>query len=101
MILTADGEVPVEDLVAGDLLVNFSGDTQSIRWIGRRGYDGRFVAGNRDVLPICIKPDAIMKGVPARDLWVSPEHSLYIGEVLVQAKHLINGVTVIQAENVE
>ena len=101
LILTTDGELAVEALAIGDQLVTLSGQTRPIRWIGRRGYDGRFVAGNRDVLPICIKPDAIMTGVPARELWISPEHSLYIDDALVQAKHLVNGVTIVQPEGLE
>jgi len=101
MILTPDGEVAVEDLRIGDLLVTLSGQAKPVRWIGRRAYNGRFVAGNREVLPICIKSDAIMKGVPARDLWVSPEHSLYIDDVLVQAKHLVNGISVVQSGAVD
>jgi hypothetical protein len=100
LILTENGEVAVEHLAIGDSVVTLSG-AQAIRWVGRRSYDGRFIAGNRNVLPICIKASAIMRGVPARDLWVSPEHSLLIDNVLVQAKHLVNGSTIVQPDSVE
>ncbi|HEX3864938.1 MAG TPA: Hint domain-containing protein [Stellaceae bacterium] len=100
-VRTPHREMRVEELAIGDLLVTLSGEAKPIRWIGRRAYNGRFVAGNRAVLPICIKSDAITKGVPARDLWVSPEHSLFIDDVLVQAKHLINNVTVVRNTNIE
>ncbi|MBV9825697.1 MAG: Hint domain-containing protein [Alphaproteobacteria bacterium] len=100
-ILTPGGEVSIETLRIGDLVVTVDGNSRPIRWIGRRAYGGRFIAGNRDILPICIKPDAIMAGVPARELWVSPEHAIYIDDVLVQAKHLINGGSVVQATAVD
>ena len=101
LILTSEGEVAVEDLAIGDRVVTFSGKSQPIKWIGRRVYDGRFLTDNRAVLPIRVEAGALANGVPARDLWVSPEHSLYIDGVLVQAKHLINGATIVQAESVE
>jgi Hint domain-containing protein len=101
LILTDRGEVPVEDLAIGDKVVTLSGVAQAIRRIGRRAYDGRFIAGNRQVLPIRIAPGAIADGVPARELSVSPNHAMYIDGLLVQAEHLINGVTIAQAEAVE
>jgi len=100
MILTATGEVPVEQLAIGDRVITVRGHTRPIRWIGRRGYAGQLATKNPGVLPICVKANAIEKGVPARDLWVSPEHSLYIDRVLVQAKHLVNGVSVVQVGSV-
>src|SRR6266851_5525620 len=100
-ILTEAGEVPVEDLSIGDSLVTFSGVPRPIRWIGTRAYDGRFIAGNREVLPIRVAAGALSEGVPARDLFVSPAHSLYFDDVLVPAEHLVNGVTIEQAQEVD
>ena len=101
LILTETGEVPVEDLKIGDTVVTFSGAPRPIRWIGTRAYDGRFVAGNREVLPIRVAAGALSEGVPARDLFVSPAHSLYFDDVLVPAEHLVNGVTIEQAQEVD
>jgi Ca2+-binding RTX toxin-like protein len=100
-ILTVDGEVPIEDLAIGDQVITLAGEARPIRWIGRRAYDGRFIAGNRQALPICISAGALGDGVPARDLWLSPAHSLYVDGVLVPSEHLVNGATVVQAESVE
>jgi len=101
MIETPDGEVPVEDLAIGDLVTLLSGEARPVRWIGRRAYHGRFIAGNRQALPIRIKTGALAEGMPVRDLWVSPAHALCIDGVLVQAEHLVNGATIVQADAVE
>ena len=101
LIRTESGEVPVEELAIGDRVLTAAGAPRPIRWIGRRAYDRRFVAGNRKVLPIRIAAAALAEGVPARDLWLSPEHALYIDGVLVAAGHLVNGATIIQAERVD
>ncbi len=50
LIRTDHGDVAVENLRIGDRLVTRSGAARPIRWIGLRGYGGRFARGNRDVL---------------------------------------------------
>ncbi len=101
LIQSNRGEVPIEDLATGESVVTFAGATRQIKWIGRRAYDPRFIAGNTAVLPIRIEAGALGDGIPARDLFVSPEHALYIDGALVPAQLLVNGATIRRVESID
>ena len=90
-ILTERGEVAIESLRIGDQVTTLPGAARPIRWIGRRSYSGDVVWGDRALLPILIRQGAIAKNVPTRDLWVSPEHAMYIDGILIPAALLVNG----------
>lgn len=100
-IATARGNMPVESLEIGDLVKTATQGFQPIRWIGRRSYDGRFIAGNHLALPVKIRRHALGFNVPSRDLFVSPGHAICEGGVLIHAWRLVNGVSITQAERVE
>jgi hypothetical protein len=100
-IATAVGEMKVEDLEIGDYVETLDGSLQKIKWIGRRSYDGRFIAGNKDVLPICIAKGAIGDDIPWRDLFVSPGHAICIDGALIHAFRLVNGVSITQVSSVD
>jgi hypothetical protein len=100
-ILTDHGEVAVEVLAIGDIVITASGARRPIRWIGTRSYTGRFANTNPAVLPVCVRAGALADGIPARDLWVSPDHALYLDDVLIPAEQLVNGATILKAERVE
>ena len=95
-ILTPTGEVCVEDLKIGDLVVTRFGAIQPIKWIGRQSYGARFVKTDRRQVPVCIRAGALGDRQPARDLFVSPGHSMLIDGHLVLARFLVNGVTITQ-----
>jgi hypothetical protein len=101
LIATGRGQVPVEDLAIGDIVATASGALRPIKWIGRRSYDGRFIMGRKDLLPICFKAGSLDDNVPKRDLWISPHHAMYLNGVLIEAKDLVNGVSIVQAEHVD
>jgi len=95
------GEVTVEDLAIGDEIVTASGARRPVKWIGRRSYSGRFVLGRADILPVCIRAGALGEEAPRRDLWVSPHHAMLLEGVLIEAKDLINDVSIVQAERID
>jgi hypothetical protein len=95
-ILTAAGEVVVEDLRIGDEVATRFGGMRRIKWIGRQSFLGRFVRNNPAQIPICISAGALGDGLPRRNLWVSPGHSMLLGETLVLARDLVNGITIRQ-----
>jgi hypothetical protein len=99
-IRTPWGEVPVEALRIGDAVETAFAGIQRIKWIGRRSYEGRFIAGNPQALPVCIKAGAIADNIPARDLFVSPDHAICEAGVLIHAGRLVNGVSIVQDEAV-
>ncbi len=101
MILTTRGEVAVEDLAIGDVVVTAGGASEPVRWIGRRSYAGRFIGGDHLMLPITIHAGALADGVPHTDLRVSPGHAMWVDDHFVPAWRLVNGVTVTQADFVE
>ena len=97
LILTPLGEIPVERLRVGDLVMTRDHGPQPLRWVGRRRHSGRGIFA-----PVCIAAGALGN---ARNLLVSQQHrvlltgwqaELYFGEaeVLVAAKHLVNGGTI-------
>jgi hypothetical protein len=95
-IRTPDGEVTVERLRPGDLVLALkSGRPQPVRWIGHRQI--RVVARHPDpasVWPVCIRANAIADQIPRLDLYLSPEHAVFLHGVLVPVRHLVNGNSV-------
>jgi hypothetical protein len=43
-----------------------------------------------------VSAGAFGQGLPHGDLWLSPDHAVYINNVLIPVKHLINGSTIVQ-----
>ncbi|MGD0434161.1 MAG: Hint domain-containing protein, partial [Acetobacteraceae bacterium] len=95
-ILTPTGEVLVEDLKIGDLVVTRYGGIQPVKWIGRQSYDSRFIRHNRAHIPVCIQAGALADHMPARDLSISPGHSMLVGDKLLLARSLVNGISITQ-----
>lgn len=94
LIATPTGEVAVEDLAVGDLVLTADHGAQKIRWIGARR-----VRASVRFAPVRIARGALGND---RDLLVSPQHRMLVSgaralamfgvdEVLVPAKSLVNG----------
>jgi hypothetical protein len=99
-ITTPDGSVCVEDLSIGSLVVTAAG-IKPIRWIGKRSYSHLTAVADRKVLPIRIRRNALGDNLPRRDLWVSPEHAMFVDGMLIPAALLVNEVSILQEKSVD
>jgi hypothetical protein len=96
MIRTPDGEVAVEDLQIGDLVLTASGAAKPIKWIGHRRLDCAWHPEPRDVWPLRIRGGAFGPSLPKRDLQLSPDHAVFVEGILIPVRYLLNGATVTQ-----
>ncbi|MEO1613214.1 MAG: Hint domain-containing protein, partial [Pseudomonadota bacterium] len=102
MILTPEGERPVEDLKAGDMVVTRDHGPQPIRWAGSRALPRAALAAQPRLRPVVIAKGALGN---ERELRVSPQHRMLVKswraemlfgeeEVLVKAVDLVDGESV-------
>jgi hypothetical protein len=103
-ITTPSGQVPIEELAAGDMVVTMDHGPQPIRWIGS---SKRPATGN--LAPILIRKGALGN---TRDLRVSPQHRMLLSgwhaevlfgerEMLATAKSLVNDHSILREEGDE
>jgi hypothetical protein len=109
LIKTQRGEVPVEKLTAGDLVLTLDHGYAPISWVGSRQLHAIDLARNPNLRPIRIQSGALGENQPEQDLVVSPQHRVLVRsavaermfgslEVLVAAKHLV-GIPGVQVED--
>lgn len=109
LIATPKGERRIEDLKAGDRVITRDNGIQEIRWVGHRALSGEELARAGHLAPVLIRQGALGRGLPERDMMVSPNHRILVSndktallfeesEVLVAAKHLtgLEGVDVVE-----
>ena len=97
-IATPGGTSAVEHLAEGDLVRTASGESIPIKWIGHRAVDCARHPRPTDVWPIRVVRDAFGPGQPYRDLFLSPDHAVFVEGVLIPIRHLTNGVTIRQEQ---
>ncbi len=95
-ISTVRGDVAVEALRPGDLVPTVSGATRPVRWIGHRSLDLTAHPRPRDVAPVRIAAHAFGDNLPHTALRVSPDHAIHADGVLVPARYLVNGATIVR-----
>lgn len=105
LITTPRGQVPVEHLEVGDLVITADSGLQAIRWIGSKRMTGARLQAFPELRPIRIRRNSFGPGLPERDMWVSPQHRMLVQanramleygepEVLAPAKGLLDDFNV-------
>ncbi len=94
MITTETGSKAVEDLAVGDIVLTGPENNQKFKpvtWVGSGHVDVQpDLPSDRAGYPICIRKNALGENSPNADLYVTPEHTLYIKGHLVPARMLVN-----------
>ena len=99
LIATQRGEIPAEMLRVGDRVVTRDNGIQDVRWVGKSRMFVQDFQANPHLLPVLLRQGSLGKGLPERDLLISPNHRVLVAntrtslafsdaEVLVAAKHL-------------
>ncbi|MRN66893.1 Hint domain-containing protein [Brucella sp. 10RB9213] len=96
LVTTPDGPVAVEKLCVGDLVTTVSGECLPIKWIGWQNYRAGEADWDESVMPIRVRRHALDGRTPHRDLYLSPNHALFIDGVLIRAKDLVNGRSIMR-----
>jgi hypothetical protein len=100
-IRTPGGEVAIEELRPGDLVLTARGQAptaQPVAWIGHRTVDCTAHPRPWDVRPVRVQAHAFAPGRPERDLWLSPDHAVFADGVLIPVRYLLNGASVAQCD---
>jgi hypothetical protein len=98
LLLTERGEVAVESLNIGDGMRLIDGRIAQIVWIGHRWVGCFRHPHPRHVWPVRVRAGAFGPNEPRRDLFLSPDHAVFVEGVLVPIKHLINGAAIAQVK---
>ncbi len=104
-MLTAAGECPIEDLRVGDMMITLHGRRLArIVWVGSWQIDCARHPRPWDVHPVRVQAGAFGEGRPLRDLFLSPDHAVFVAsggadaapDILVPIRYLLNGASVAQ-----
>jgi hypothetical protein len=99
-VRTDNGDVPVETLREGDVVATLLGEGAArVRWIGYRTSDCTRHPRPTELWPVRVAAGAFASGLPARDLWLSPGHAVFVGDgggALIPIRHLVNGASIAQ-----
>jgi hypothetical protein len=93
-ISTPSGDVAIEALRPGDSVITAAGEVRPVRWTGQRRVVCHRHPHPEQVWPIRVAAGALGFATPCADLYVSPDHALFLDGVLVPAWLLINGTTI-------
>jgi hypothetical protein len=92
------GRVVVERLRVGQRVRTHRGTLEEIVWIGRRAVDCRRHPDPALVQPVRIRAGAFGPGLPARDVRLSPDHAIFVGDALIPVRCLVDGVAILRED---
>lgn len=92
LISTPEGEVAVETLQIGDSILTASGETVSVKWVGRHTVSNAVADPNHQ--PVRVRAGALGDSKPHQDLVVTAGHGLVIDGLVINAAVLVNGSTI-------
>ncbi|MGH1414445.1 MAG: Hint domain-containing protein [Pelagimonas sp.] len=78
------GQKRAEHVRVGDLVQTRDSGVKPVRWIGSKILTKDELLAERNLQPIRIKQGALGAGVPKRDMMVSPQHRIALGNAQVQ-----------------
>jgi len=110
-ILTKEGYKHIEELKNGDFLLTKGKIMDGIAYMSPSYslepvvWTSSFKVSNKNInknsSPICIKQNSLGVNQPIRDLYVSPNHGIFIDGKIVPAKYLINGKNINQVKGLD
>ena len=100
-ILTNKGEIAVENLKINDQVQTADGKLEPIKWIGRQTIKPHQVNDPLRGYPVLIKAGALGNNLPHRDLYISPDHSMFVEGLLINAGALVNDISIIKTKPTE
>jgi len=96
-IATESGPVAVEHLMPGDGVLTANGSGRGVvQWLGHRSIDCTRHPNPRDIWPVRVRAGAFGDRQPQRDLFLSPDHAVFVDDMLVPVKYLLNDVSIVQ-----
>ncbi len=95
-IATETGERPIETIRPGQRVHSAFGGLAEVIWVGHRRMHPARHARPWDVAPVRLRAGAMADGVPSRDLLLSPDHAIRVGDALIPVRYLVNGATIVQ-----
>ena len=80
--------------MVGDRVRLRSGRVAEVIWLGHRHVDCRRYQRPETVWPGPDSAGAFDEGLPHCDLWLSPDHAVFVDEVLIPVRYLVNGSSI-------
>lgn len=107
LIATPTGDVAVQELRPGDLVLTRDHGAQPLKWLGCARFPASLVSRDLRFRPVIVRAGAFGPGRPAHDMSLSPQHRVLVedwraplffgeAEVLVPIIHLVNDHSILQ-----